>query len=77
MNKHDQNNLNFLLNVDKETLANWYASVGEDDHKYAMEILNFAEQEQEVKKVLLDDEEHLDCTEARSALSKFTLKGLK
>lgn len=39
MNKHDRKNLEFLLNADRDTLRDWYDSVDEDDHEYAMELL--------------------------------------
>ena len=39
MKKRDRKNLEFLLNADRDTLRDWYESVDEDDHEYAMELL--------------------------------------
>jgi hypothetical protein len=39
MNKHDTNNLMFLLNMPTRQLAQWYMEVSEDDRLYAEELL--------------------------------------
>jgi hypothetical protein len=40
MNKHDRDNLNFLLSTDDATFKDWYNQMDEDDHDYARELLN-------------------------------------
>lgn len=39
MNKHDKDNLRFLMTVDKKVLQDWYKQADEDDLVYAMELL--------------------------------------
>lgn len=39
MNKHDRDNLNFLLSLDRDTLKDWYSKVDQEDHEYAQELL--------------------------------------
>lgn len=40
MNKHDRDNLMFLLaNANTETFDNWLNSISEDDLEYALELL--------------------------------------
>jgi hypothetical protein len=40
MNKHDRDNLNFLLTIDEATFKDWYDQMEENDHEYAQELLN-------------------------------------
>lgn len=42
MDKEDYNNLMFLLYSSPEVLADWYASVTDDDLKYASALLEVA-----------------------------------
>jgi hypothetical protein len=61
MNKHDKDNLNFLLTVSKETLNDWYASVGEEDIQYAFELLQMAKTELMLKELeFMDEVENTD-----------------
>ena len=86
MNPHDKKNLEFLMSVSPEVLRDWYNTVSQEDVDYAMELLNHASAEldrtalvQAAKECInrsLDDE-NLDCTAAKTLLSKFTLKGTK
>ena len=69
MNSHDQSNLDFLMNIDKETLQAWFESVSDDDHRYAMGLLHAAQIE------LVINTEVEDLSDAESELSRFTLKG--
>lgn len=39
MNKHDRDNLNFLLHLDSDAFEQWYESVSQDDLDYAQEIM--------------------------------------
>jgi hypothetical protein len=45
MNKHDRDNLNFLLYASSEVIADWMAKVDEDDIAYAHELLAMAAEE--------------------------------
>lgn len=72
MNKHDRDNLEFLLSATPDIIADWYSKMSEDDIAYAKELLAQAELE-----FAALAEAKMDCTEANALLSKFTLKGSK
>ena len=75
MNKHDQDNLQFLLSADESTMESWYRSVSEDDLKYAMELLQMHRSELELREFdLIDAEAKQDLSEAQAVLSRFTLQ---
>jgi hypothetical protein len=70
MNKHDKDNLRFLLCSSNETITDWFHKTSEDDILYAMELLNTAQVEMSMQ--LLNDEVK-DLTDANNALKKFML----
>ena len=76
MNDFDRENVNFLLKASKEDMEDWYLHATEDDYDYALKILRAARTELELQELeLLDGEvEYDDLVEARSVLSKFSLK---
>lgn len=83
MNSHDKKNLDFLMCASAETIRDWYEHVSEDDILYASELLAQASHEMEraalvavAKECLMRDGENIDCSEAKTLLSKFTLKGI-
>jgi hypothetical protein len=39
MDKHDRDNLEFLLSLERENFQEWYDSITEDDQLYAQEII--------------------------------------
>ena len=39
MNKHDRDNLNFILSLDEAGFDEWYATLSDDDVDYALEII--------------------------------------
>ena len=41
MNKHDQDNLEFLLSLDAEGFDRWLAQISLDDIEYALELLKY------------------------------------
>ena len=45
MDKHDKDNLNFLLNATPETIQDWYEKMDDDDIVYAFELLEMAKEE--------------------------------
>ena len=73
MDDYDRENLFFLLNSDTETLKNWYASVGEDDHEYAAGLLAAYGEELAQKAILIDDSPISDVSISRAILSQYTL----
>ena len=75
MNKHDRDNLQFLLSADKKTMESWYQTVGEDDVEYALELLQLYRTELELREFeIIDTEAEQDLSQAQSVLSRFTLK---
>ena len=82
MNKHDLDNLKFLLNTDAASLQEWYSQVTDDDVDYAMELLSqfekdfFAILEDMALEEILEDVEYQleemdsEFTDAQQVLSK-------
>lgn len=84
MNPHDQKNLEFLMSITPEILRDWYNTVSQEDVDYAMELLTLASAEldrtalvQAAKECVALNDENIDCSTAKTLLSKFTLKGTK
>ena len=74
MNNWDRDNLNFLLNADRETMEDWYHMATEDDFKYAAELFRRARVELAMAELaLVDDEAVEDMTEAQAVLARFRL----
>lgn len=77
MNKHDLDNLRFLLNADPGTLAYWYAECNDDDIMYASELMTQYASELAVKK-RFNEVDHMDLTnltsDAEFYLQRFKLK---
>lgn len=74
MNRHDQDNLNFIMSLDDEQFEAWASDATEDDIQYALEILQTARvermlQEQDLLDLIADS----DLAEARVVLEKFML----
>ena len=74
MNKHDKDNLKFILSLKPEEFQYWYETLTDDDALYAMELVSMARTELETQVAELFDNV-LDCSEAKNVLGKFTLKG--
>ncbi len=82
MNEHDFQNLRFLLLSSPEVLADWYENVDEDDHDYAIELLEAASMREvirilEEKEQIMLEEGKFELTEAQEYLNKFTLGGVQ
>jgi len=74
MNDWDRDNLNFLLNADRETMEDWYHMATEDDFKYAAELFRRARTELALTELaLVDDEAVEDLSQAQSILRGFQL----
>ena len=73
MNKHDYDNLQFLLNADAQQMALWFASVSQDDIDYALELLQTHKVELMLREMeLMDDVE--DVSEASGVLAGIMAK---
>ena len=53
MNKHDRDNLEFLLNATPEVLEDWYNQMDDDDIEYAVELIEAAQVELDQKVLAL------------------------
>lgn len=74
MNKHDQDNVNYIMSLDDEQFDAWAESATDDDIKYALEILQAARTERAMQELeFLDVLQDCDLTEARAVLEKFML----
>jgi len=76
MNDHDKSNLEFLMSLKNQTeWKHWAECCDEDDFAYAMELLQTAMAEIEVKHMELVEslQEEVDLTDARTVLSRFAL----
>lgn len=79
MNNHDYDNLQFLLTITPDQLANWYddmvASGSEDDLAYAMELIYTARNELELQLLeIYDAEAEQDYSQAADYLVRFRLQ---
>lgn len=68
MNEQEQNDVDFLMNVPPEVLADWYSKMPKEEIEYAMDLLRraFEEGAQKLDAVM-------DVTEAKEMLDKFRL----
>lgn len=69
LSENDMQNLDFLLNASPEVLADWAATVSEDDLDYATELLQML-QLRIIDIVAVQDP---NLTQAKEMLSKYTL----
>ena len=69
LSENDMQNLDFLLNASPEVLADWAATVSEDDLDYATELLQML-QLRIIDIVAVQDP---NLTQAKKMLSKYSL----
>jgi hypothetical protein len=74
MNKHDTDNLQFMLALSETQFDIWYAQLDNDDADYAMELLQMARTEISMNLAAMHDEPN-SLVDAQNVLGKFTLKG--
>ena len=72
MNDRDKANLEFIMSVDKATLATWYELLSEDDIAYAQELIAKASLEIDMRVVELHDNV-TDFSTANTVLNKYRL----
>jgi hypothetical protein len=76
MNDYDKNNLEFLMSLkNQEEWKQWAECCSDDDFVYAMELLQTAMAEVEVKHMELVEslQKEIDLTAAQTVLSRFAL----
>jgi hypothetical protein len=71
MNKHDTDNLEFILSLNELQLAEWYDSLSDDDIEYASELMQEASVTVSLK--VMEVQEIIHTNEANSLLKKFML----
>lgn len=81
MNKHDRDNLEFLLSLKSQTdWEQWALTCTEDDFIYAIELIKTAQSEADVRSMELDeaaqDDEGLDCTLANEIINRVKKESL-
>ena len=72
MNKHDSDNLKFIMSLNEKQFDEWYAAIDLDDVDYALELMKQARLELDVKVAEVFDEV-MNTTEANTILKKFML----
>ena len=77
MNKHDRDNLKFLLTADEATFQEFLATVSPDDIDYAIGLIQTHRAELIAQEMALeesvDEEFGLDLSEAQAVLARFRL----
>lgn len=75
MNKHDRDNLLYILGLSDEQFDEWASELSEDDIQYATEILRQARQDLVEQEQALTEAELMDSNfaEANAVLKKFML----
>ena len=74
MNKHDKDNLMFIMSLDLARFNDWYDSLTPDDAEYAHELILAARAELAVQVAeVFDRAAEEDLTEANKVLKQFML----
>jgi hypothetical protein len=77
MNKHDRDNLRFLLTIDEQSFQDFLEQSNDDDIDYAIELIQTHRAELMVRQLameeLVDQEMGLDLSDAQLILTRFRL----
>ena len=74
MNNWDKGNLNFILNSTDEDMEDFLSWASDEDLRYALELIQIAKAELEVKEIeMLDEEANEDFSQAQAVLEQFRL----
>jgi hypothetical protein len=74
MNNWDKGNLDFILNSTDEDLEDFLSWASDEDLRYALELIQIAKAELEVKEIeMLDEEANEDFSQAQAVLERFRL----
>lgn len=71
MNKHDTDNLSFILSLNETQFVEWFDSLSYDDVAYASELLEEAKIAVSLK--VMEAQVVVDTTEANAILKKFMI----
>lgn len=74
MNKHDRQNLMFIMSLNMDQFNEWYDTLTPDDAEYAHELIMTARAEIGVQLAeIFDQAAEEDLTEAKTVLKQFML----
>ena len=74
MNNWDKGNLNFILNSTDEDMEDFLSWASDEDLRYALELIQLAKAELEVKEIeMLETEADDDFSQAQAVLERFRL----
>jgi hypothetical protein len=70
VNRHDLDNILFILNLDPDEISQWLNTLSVDDMRYALEIIQSRTAEMIVEEMDLDDQEEMDLTQAKALINR-------
>ena len=70
MNRHDLDNILFILNLDPDEISQWLNTLSVDDMRYTLEIIQSRTAEMIVEEMDLDDQEEMDLTQANALINR-------
>ena len=70
MNRHDLDNILFILNLDPDEISQWLNTLSVDDMRYTLEIIQSRTAEMIVEEIDLDDQEEMDLTQANALINR-------
>lgn len=71
MNDRDSQNMQFILSLTPEKLAEWWNTISDDDQDYALNLVK--QYRQELELMAIYDNPNVDTTQAKNYLKKFQL----
>ena len=77
MNKHDRDNLNFLLSADTVAIKNWITVISEDELSYAWELLSKYSQELDAQAEELNVEVQLELLDQQFTEANAVIKSIQ
>jgi hypothetical protein len=70
VNRHDLDNILFILNLDPDEISQWLNTLSVDDMRYALEIIQSRTAEMIVEEMDLDDQEEMDLTQGNALINR-------
>lgn len=70
VNRHDLDNILFILNLDPDEISQWLNTLSVDDMRYTLEIIQSRTAEMIVEEMDLDDQEEMDLTQANALINR-------
>jgi hypothetical protein len=70
VNRHDLDNILFILNLDPDEISQWLNTLSVDDMRYTLEIIQSRTAEMIVEEMDLDDQEEMDLTQGNALINR-------